>query len=306
MSLQNFGQVRQPTAAVSQTTGIQNEVLDSGLYFDVRYYGQEQLGVPLGMYLRQRAGLVNLDPAATYVETTPVADEDLDSGLYLDQRLYGRDAITLFDGETAFDAPAPTAPAPSIVSIVPNTGSEAGGEAFTINGANFASGATVTFDGAPATSLIVTSSQITGLTPAGTIGAVTVVVTNPDLQQASTSYTYTAVPVAPAFFEISPDLGLADYAAHFDPASNPLLVQLEEADLTAVGGSEGNVLAKGVGAFRITINGTVYEIPLAARRRLRARNGGRIVWRSTTGEAGAFRFFRNAPPVFEEPELVRN
>ena len=56
-----------------------------------------------------------------------------------------------------------------------------GGTAVTITGTNFAAGATVTFGGTAATSVVVVSgTQITATTPAGSAGAVTVTVTNPE------------------------------------------------------------------------------------------------------------------------------
>lgn len=67
---------------------------------------------------------------------------------------------------------------PMVSSVSPNSGSTAGGTAVTITGANFASGATVTFGGTVATSVVVTSStSITATTPAHRAGAATVTVT---------------------------------------------------------------------------------------------------------------------------------
>lgn len=70
---------------------------------------------------------------------------------------------------------------PTIVSIVPDEGPAAGGTAVTITGTDFATGATVTFGGNAATSVnVVNDTTITCVTPAGTAGAVDVVVTNTD------------------------------------------------------------------------------------------------------------------------------
>jgi hypothetical protein len=67
---------------------------------------------------------------------------------------------------------------PTVTGVSPNTGSTAGGTAVTITGTNFAAGATVTFGTAAATNVVVVSAtQITATTPAGTAGAVTVTVT---------------------------------------------------------------------------------------------------------------------------------
>ncbi|HEY6329495.1 MAG TPA: IPT/TIG domain-containing protein, partial [Blastocatellia bacterium] len=80
------------------------------------------------------------------------------------------------------------APAPSISSVSPNTGSTAGGTSVTISGANFQSGASVTFGSAAATGVTVeNSTTISAVTPANSAGAVNVVVTNPDSQSATLS-----------------------------------------------------------------------------------------------------------------------
>jgi phosphatidylserine/phosphatidylglycerophosphate/cardiolipin synthase-like enzyme len=89
---------------------------------------------------------------------------------------------------------APT-PAPTITSVSPNTGTTGGGTSVTITGTGFASGATVSFGGSPATSVnVVGSASITATTPAHAAGAVNVVVTNPDNQSGtlSSGYTYNA------------------------------------------------------------------------------------------------------------------
>ncbi len=70
--------------------------------------------------------------------------------------------------------------AATFVSVTPNTGSHTGATPVTIVGTNFKPGATVTFGGVAATSVVVVdSSHITAVTPAVAAGAVDVVVTNP-------------------------------------------------------------------------------------------------------------------------------
>jgi hypothetical protein len=69
-------------------------------------------------------------------------------------------------------------PVPTVTGISPSTGPVAGGTAVTITGTNFAAGATVSFGGAAATNVVVVSgTQVTATTPAGSVGAVTVTVT---------------------------------------------------------------------------------------------------------------------------------
>lgn len=88
-----------------------------------------------------------------------------------------------------------TNPAPTVTSVTPNSGAAAGGTAITdLAGTEFRPGATVTFDGVAATSVVVVSrTRITCVTPAGAAGAVDVVVTNPDGRNSGTgvgAYTY--------------------------------------------------------------------------------------------------------------------
>jgi len=88
---------------------------------------------------------------------------------------------------------------PVVTAVTPITGAAAGGTPVTITGANFASGATVTFGGTAATSVVVTNStSITAVTPAGT-GTVTVMVTNPDGSNGSlaSAFTYVLLPNPP-------------------------------------------------------------------------------------------------------------
>lgn len=70
---------------------------------------------------------------------------------------------------------------PTISSISPNSGATTGGQAITITGTNFATGATVTIGGVACTNVVVVSAtSITCNVPAGTVGAKNVVVRNSD------------------------------------------------------------------------------------------------------------------------------
>ncbi|WP_285509723.1 IPT/TIG domain-containing protein, partial [Streptomyces sp. NBRC 13847] len=62
-------------------------------------------------------------------------------------------------------------PAPTASGISPTTGSTAGGTAFLITGTNL-TGASVTFNGVAATSIVVNGggTSLTGTTPAGSSG----------------------------------------------------------------------------------------------------------------------------------------
>ncbi len=88
-------------------------------------------------------------------------------------------------------------PPPTVNSVSPSSGSTSGGTAVTIAGANFLSGATVTFGGTAATNVVVVSSTtITATTPAHAAGAVTVTVTNPGGQNGSLTNGFTYVELA--------------------------------------------------------------------------------------------------------------
>jgi hypothetical protein len=95
------------------------------------------------------------------------------------------------------------APAPTVSSVSPNSGSTNGGTAVTITGTNFAAGAMVTFGGTAATNVTVASStSITATTPAHAAGAVNVVVTNTGGQSGtlSSGFTYTSSTSTPISF----------------------------------------------------------------------------------------------------------
>jgi len=86
-------------------------------------------------------------------------------------------------------------PVVTVTSVVPPQGSRLGGQPVTINGTGFAAGATVTFGGTAATSVVVVSSiKITATTPAHSPGAVNVTVTNTDTSTGTLVNGYTYVP----------------------------------------------------------------------------------------------------------------
>ena len=101
-----------------------------------------------------------------------------------------------------------SAPAPSVTSVSPNSGSTNGGTGVTITGANFVSGATVTVGGTAATGVaVVSSTSITATTPAHPPGGASVVVTNTDSQSGTLSNGYTYANPAPTVTSRSTQLG---------------------------------------------------------------------------------------------------
>jgi len=89
-------------------------------------------------------------------------------------------------------------PVISVSTVVPNAGAVGGGTDVTISGANFQSGATITFDGLAATNIVfVDTGTLTAKTPAHAAGMVDVTVTNPDLTSDTlvNGFTYTSAAV---------------------------------------------------------------------------------------------------------------
>jgi hypothetical protein len=104
--------------------------------------------------------------------------------------------VTNSNGQSASLASGFTyVPPPTVTSVSPSSGSTAGGTAVTVSGTNFASGATVTIGGAPATNVVVTNATtITATTPAGSAGPVAITVTTPGPQSGTlqNGFTYVA------------------------------------------------------------------------------------------------------------------
>jgi PKD repeat protein len=120
--------------------------------------------------------------------------------------------ITNNGGQTATGTNAYTYVAlPTFTSITPNSGPPAGGTPVTIVGTNFVSGGLfgVTIGGNPATSVVrINATHITAVTPAGTLGAKNVVITNNDGQTATGFGAYTYANPPPTFTTITPNSGL--------------------------------------------------------------------------------------------------
>jgi hypothetical protein len=96
---------------------------------------------------------------------------------------------------------------PTLTSVSPASGPTSGGTVITLTGTNFASGATVSVNGAPATSVtFVSATQVRATTPAGAAGARTVLITLPSGQSASLASAFTYVP-PPAVTSVSPTSG---------------------------------------------------------------------------------------------------
>ncbi|PBC86555.1 MULTISPECIES: IPT/TIG domain-containing protein [unclassified Streptomyces] len=98
---------------------------------------------------------------------------------------------------------------PTVTALVPSSGPTAGGTAFALIGTQL-TGATVTFNGVPATGVSINpmGTVLTGVTPPGPAGNVPVVVTTPaGSTTVAGGYTYTAPP--PVVTLLSPSSGSA-------------------------------------------------------------------------------------------------
>jgi hypothetical protein len=104
-----------------------------------------------------------------------------------------------------------TGPVPTLSAVSPTSGPSTGGTPITLTGSNFVSGATVRVGGTAATGVsFVNTSTLQATTPAGTVGAQSVQVTNPGGYSVTlpSAFTYTsATPVAPTLTSVTPRNG---------------------------------------------------------------------------------------------------
>ena len=92
-----------------------------------------------------------------------------------------------------------------LTSVSPASATYNGGTSVTITGTQFAAGATVTIDGKACTSIVVVSATtITCVTPAGTVGAKDVVVTNADTTTTTLASGFTYIVINPTATTVSP------------------------------------------------------------------------------------------------------
>jgi len=114
--------------------------------------------------------------------------------------------VTTSGGTTAANTLFTYVLPPTISAVTPAIGSTLGGTVVTITGTNFNGATAVSFKGAVATSFTVNSStQITATTPAGAVGAASVLVTTPgNTNAANTLFAYVPPPTVTA---VSPSAG---------------------------------------------------------------------------------------------------
>jgi hypothetical protein len=150
--------------------------------------------------------------------------------------------------------------APTITSIKPGTGTNAGGTSITITGTGFQQNATVTIAGAACTQVVVAAdgNSLTCTTPAKakTCGAVATVVTNPDNQSASSNaFAYTSKQFG---FGTAANVANNNLASRFAVwADFDLDGKNDIANLNGTAANPGNnvsvQLGKGDGTFQTTV-----------------------------------------------------
>lgn len=145
-------------------------------------------------------------------------------------------------------ARATAATNPTITAVSPATGPIAGGTPVTITGTGFLPGATVYIGSAPASSVVVVSStQITAVTPQGTQGSANVLVVNTDggVGNATAVYFFTANTAAlsisgttPATGPIAGDTLVTITGAGFEPGATVLMGGIPASRVTWLGSSQ--------------------------------------------------------------------
>ncbi len=136
---------------------------------------------------------VNSANATTITATTPSAAVAGPVPVIVEN---GDGATAVSDGPFTYTF-APVVSQPTLASLDPNNGPEAGGTAITISGTQFGPGATVTVGGNPATDVqVLSNSQIVAVTPPGAQGPADVIVTVPGVSTPSVAQVFTYNPLS--------------------------------------------------------------------------------------------------------------
>jgi alpha-tubulin suppressor-like RCC1 family protein len=152
-------------------------------------------------------------------------------------------ALALTTPEQTFTITVEPPPPPTVTAITPASGSTAGGTSVTITGTGFIAGATVALGGTAATSVnVVSATQITATTPAGTAGPASVLVTTAGgTNAANTLFSYTAPEIAveqPAGTGLTSGVSTVDFGSLATGATASRTFALKNigtADLTGFG-----------------------------------------------------------------------
>lgn len=148
------------------------------------------------------SGTLTFQPGETSrsVGVDMIGDTDFEADETLFMNLSSPVNATIADGQAVGTLVNTDVAPPAISAVSPASGPLAGGTLVTLTGTNLTGASAVTFGGTPATGVTVVSpTQITALTPAGS-GTVDVVVTTaggPSAIGSSARFTYVAAPAAP-------------------------------------------------------------------------------------------------------------
>jgi hypothetical protein len=132
-----------------------------------------------------------------------------------------------------------SAGAPMISMVSPSTGPVAGGTSVVLTGSDFSGATGVTFGTLSASGFtVISSTQISAITPAGAAGPVDVIVTGPGGNSAPTTFTYLSLPTVTG---VAPNSG---------PATGGTAVTISGTDLTGA----TDVTFGGVSATNVTVD----------------------------------------------------
>lgn len=150
---------------------------------------------------------------------------------------------------------------PQVGAVIPVSGSAAGGEGVVILGAGFEDGATVTFGGISATSVTWQSggTQLSVVSPPGTVGPVAVVVRNPagELSSSSGVYTYNAVGGVVTPTPIPGATATPVVPAPVTTGTQPSITSISPSSGSAAGGTNVTISGSGFSAGSTVAFGSV-------------------------------------------------
>ncbi len=207
-------------------------------------------------------------------------------------------AVTTPSGTNHKDDAFTYVAAPTVTAVSPPTGVIAGGTAVTITGTGFVDGAEVSIGGVAATGVTwVNATTLTATTGAHAVGAVNVVVTNPDNQVGTLTngFTYVAVPTVPQNFQVA-GAGAGSAAVSWTAPSSNGGTSITQYAAAAYAGPSGGVVVKScitTGALGCTITGLTPGVTYYFT--VRAKNA--VGWGPLTTPRTAFRAPYAAPTV---------
>ena len=198
-----------------------------------------------------------------------------------DQRGYTRSSTAPSIGAFEFNGTAP-APAPTITSISPVTGSAAGGTTITITGTDFTGATAVNIGGVAASSFtVVNSTTITAITPAHAASAASVLVTTATgTNVANSLFTYAATTTTALASSVNPSVfgqSVTFTATVTGSSGTPSGTITFKNGLTTLG--TGTLNGSGVATFSIS------SLPVGSTYSITAEYGGDVNFVTSTSSA---------------------